>query len=91
MLDNDAPAGIKPVNVAWLISVLVSRMKSSAVSVWMPAELGTRASVAIFPSGLPVVNEKTVAEACVTRHSDVSRVEATNSAMALLIIVLPQQ
>src|SRR5438045_6088329 len=47
----------RPVKVALVIKVGLLRMKSSAVSVWIPAPLGGRESVASLPSGLPVLKE----------------------------------
>ena len=74
-----------------MISVFVARIKSSAVSVWIPAGLATRESVAISPSGAPVEKEKTTAEAGVTRASDASKIEPRISVGALAAMVLPEQ
>src|SRR5437868_6153851 len=58
MLDNDAPDGISPVNVACWISVFSVSTKSSAVSIWIVPALAGRDAVPIFPSGSPVEKKK---------------------------------
>src|SRR2546423_7189889 len=58
MLDNDAPDGIRPVNVACWISVFSASTKSSAVSIWIVPALPSRDAVPIFPSGSPVEKKK---------------------------------
>src|SRR6476661_6046129 len=62
MLRGSASMGIKPVNVAELMSVVSATTKSSAVSVWIDVAVAGRDRVAIFPSGLPVEKEKIEAE-----------------------------
>src|SRR6266436_6671186 len=63
MLDSDAPNGSSPVNVAISIEVSPPSVKSSAVSVWIWLPLAGRDSVAIRPSGLPVVKKNGAAAA----------------------------
>src|SRR5579864_5757759 len=59
MVDRAAPVGSKPVKLAVSIPVCWVKIKSSAVSVSSrPGPLG-RDSVAIFPSGSPVLNVNT--------------------------------
>src|SRR5437762_9561487 len=75
---SDAPKGSRPVKVAWLMSVVSVRMKSSVVSVWILPGLDGRESVAIFPSGAPVEKEKEAADA---REASGSKARATTEVL----------
>jgi hypothetical protein len=63
-LESGAPVGSRPTNAALVTTAGWPRTKSSAVSV-SSLTPGGRESVAIFPSGLSVLNSVTGAAAAV--------------------------
>src|SRR5215831_19133648 len=67
---NRVPAGTRPVNVAWLMTMGLVTRKSSAVSVLSVPIVGGLESVAILPSGLPVEKKNGSADACESIKSE---------------------
>src|SRR6266446_3554255 len=63
MFDNGVPRGIKPTMVAWLMTVVSVRTKSSAVSVSILPVLGRRDSAPSLASVFPVLKIKVSAHA----------------------------
>src|SRR4051794_20406212 len=88
MLLREAPAGSKPVNVAWLMTEVWVKTKSSAVSVWIFPLLAGRDSVPILPSGSPVEKENGAAVTCDPLPSKAPQVAAKPRSTALIAFVL---
>ena len=61
MLESDAPVGIRPMKVALVTFAACPKTKSSAVSVSRCPPTAGPEAVAIFPSGLPVLNNNVLA------------------------------
>src|SRR5215472_11582165 len=70
------PEGTSPIMVAWLITVVSARMKSSAVSVSSFPGLAGRDAAPSRPSGVPVVKKKVAAHAGVASHNATANIAA---------------
>src|SRR5215467_9059 len=66
---SGVPEGTNPIIVAWLITVVSGRMKSSAVSVSTLPALAGRDAAPNRPSGAPVVKKKVAASAGGASHT----------------------
>jgi hypothetical protein len=87
MLPSGVPNGTNPVMVAWVISVLSDKMKSSAVSVSILPALAGRDSAPNRPSGAPALKENVAAHAGWTKHTAKDNVAVTRLNRNLMAIL----
>src|SRR5215831_13917699 len=95
---SGVPEGTNPIIVARLITVVSTRMKSSAVSVSTLLALAGRDAAPSRPSGAPVVKKKVSAHAGVASHAPKANVATVRlvrnlitTPLATRLIVLPVQ
>jgi hypothetical protein len=91
MLSRGVPTGSSPKIVACVITVVVDRKKSSAVSVSTFPGLGRRESAASRPLGLPVAKKNEDANKGVVRHTinvNATPIKVAFDIPVLLIIVI---
>src|SRR5215472_11691261 len=75
--------------VAWLITVVSARMKSSAVSVSSFPGLAGRDAAPSRPSGVPVVKKKVAAHAGVASHAAMANMAAVRLIRDFITTPLP--
>src|SRR5579864_3922659 len=91
IFSRDDPTGTNPIILAWLMTVVCCRVKSSAVSVSIFPGLARRDSAPSRPSGLPVVKEKGDAHRDVATHmpkASLAPVTLSIDVISLLVVFI---
>src|SRR6266571_5265426 len=86
MFDNGVPRGTKPTMVAWRMTVVSVRRKSSAVSVSILPALGRRDSAPSLASVFPVLKKKLSAHAGVASDNPIVNVAIIKLSRILIAI-----